>query len=398
MIHCFNPGHETAVLNASKHYQPAANLLKMQRDLAFLPAWYADPGDFVWVEEDLTDTFRRDIRDLHCNIHPLTVHQIKEKANALAGQRVELWGLSPQSIHRFGQISRQYGLGWQVPAWKEAFRSLGSRTTACHVLTCLTQAIPELNGGLIPTFVSSREELEEYVGSCPGKWLVKSPFSSSGRGLVWLPPGAPGQSERQIIGGMLKRQSQVSIERALDKVMDFSMHFGTNAEGHIRFTGYSVFRTNEKGAYKSTCIAAQETLEKQISRFIRNDLLLQVKNELLHILPQTYAPYDSGHIGVDMLVYRTGNEYALHPCVEINMRKSMGYLAIVLQQKYLHSQTKASFQIDYEASPGRLPEKHCLLKQQHPAVIENGRMLSGYLSLCPVTDAGCYHAYLLCEY
>ena len=57
MIHLFNPGHETAVLNASKHYQPATPIVKMQTDLAFLPAWYASDGDFVFMETVLTDDF-----------------------------------------------------------------------------------------------------------------------------------------------------------------------------------------------------------------------------------------------------------------------------------------------------------------------------------------------------
>ncbi|MDR1527930.1 MAG: hypothetical protein LBS46_09745 [Dysgonamonadaceae bacterium] len=396
MIHCFNPGHETAVLNASRHYQPAANQVKMQQELAFLPAWYAEPGDFVWVEEELTDRFRKDTEDFNLNVQTLSINQCKERANALSGQSIDLWGVSPQSIYRFEQIGRQYGLEWHTPVWKEEFRRLGSRITSHDVLVYLVKTIPELNRHLIPKFVSSREELEEYLVNHPGKWLVKSPFSSSGRGLVWLPPGLPAPSERQVISGMLKKQSQVSIEKVWDKVMDFSMHFAIDTKHSIRFVGYSVFQTNEKGAYKSSSIAAQEILESQISRFIPPDLLSTAGNELLNILQKTYASCYSGNIGVDMLVYRTDNEYHLHPCVEINMRKSMGYLAIALHHKYLHPQTQGYLHIDYDAQPGRILQKQAVLKQQHPAVMDNGRMLSGYLSLCPITETSGYHAYLLC--
>jgi len=49
MVHYFNPGHETAVLNASKYYQPSRMIAKMQEDLALLPVWYAELEDYVFV-------------------------------------------------------------------------------------------------------------------------------------------------------------------------------------------------------------------------------------------------------------------------------------------------------------------------------------------------------------
>jgi hypothetical protein len=397
MIHYFNPGHETAVLHTSKYYQPAANQLKMQRNLAFLPAWYAAPNDWVWVEEELPDTFRETIQALHPHIRTLSLDRLTAPPDELFGQSVELWGISPHSIHRFEQLSQQHALGWHTPVWKGELVALSSRMTASHLLTQLIQSLPELQHTAVPRFVSDRKELEEYMAAHPGRYLVKSPFSSSGRGLVWLPPGVPARSERQIISGMLKRQSCVSIEPILDKVMDFSMHFEIEAKT-IRFIGYSVFQTNEKGAYLNSFVAAQEVLENQIFAFIDKKFVTRVKNEWLALLQATYAPHFCGNLGVDMLVYRTkDNAYRLHPCIEINMRKSMGYLAICLHRSYLHPETKGYFQVDYHASSNVTRKQHALLKQHYPLVIENGRIVSGYLNLCPVTDTSAYHAYLICE-
>jgi hypothetical protein len=396
MIHYFNPGHETAVLNASKHYQPAANQLKIQHDLAFLPAWYADPDDWVWVDEEPANAFREEICRVHAGIRTLSIDRLIDERNTLLGQGIDLWGISPQSIHRFESISRQYGLGWQIPVWTEELRRLSSRTTALHILTQLLQSIPELSGTAVPHFVSSLGELEEYLHHHPGRWLIKSPFSSSGRGLVWLALGLPARSEQQIIGGMLKKQSQVSVEPALDKVMDFSMHFEISAGQAIRFAGYSIFQTNEKGAYIGSFTATQEVLKNQIHAFIDKHLLSLVKNQLLSILQKTYSPHYNGNLGVDMLVYRTTDgAYRLHPCIEINLRKSMGYLAICLHHRYLHSQTNGRFQVDYHSSPAILQKQHSFLKQQHPIIVENNRIVSGYLNLCPITDTSAYHAYLI---
>jgi hypothetical protein len=394
MIHYFNPGHEAAVLNGSKHYQAAGNQVRMQRDLAFLPAWYARPGDWVWVEDG--NTLWEETGGIHPCARPLSIDRLADRRDELIGQSIDLWGLSPQSIHRFEQINRQYGLGWQIPVWKEELRSLGSRNTALQVLRELIKVVPELGGMEVPRFVSGLEEMEGYLNEHPGRWLVKSPFSSSGRGLVWLPSGSLARSERQIVSGMLKKQSQVSIEPMLDKALDFSMHFEIDAGQAIRFVGYSIFQTNEKGAYTSSKVAAQETLENQIHAFIDEMLLSRVKNRLLPILQKTYAPHYRGNLGVDMLAYRTENgSHRLHPCIEINMRKSMGWLAIELHRNYLHAETQGCVRIDYCPSSDVL-RRHLEMRGRYPAVIEGGRMVSGYLGLCPMGEMSVYRAYLVC--
>jgi hypothetical protein len=396
MIHCFNPGHEAAVLNASKHYQPAANQRKMQEDLAFLPAWYAEADDWVWVENALPDAFRESLRDLRPCIQTISIDRLANQREELYGQSIDLWGIAPQSVHRFEAICQQYDLAWNIPQWKDELRGLGSRRTALQVLTQLIKSIPELQETTVPHFVSDLGELEEYVSRRPGRWLVKSPFSSSGRGLVWLPSGPPARSERQIISGMLKKQAQVSIEPALDKIMDFSMHFQISAERPIRFLGYSVFQTNAKGAYTHSLLASQKTLESHIYSLIDKDLLSQIKARLSPTLQQIYAPHYRGNLGVDMLIYRTPDDLPrLHPCIEINMRKSMGYLALCLHSNHLHTATRASFHVDYHPSPALLRQHHIDLKQSHPLVIENNRIISGYLNLCPVTDTSVYLAYLV---
>ena len=395
MIHSFNPGHETAVLNASKHYQPAANQLKMQRELAFLPAWYAQPDDFICIETPFDEVFQNEVRSFNEVAKPLLINELEENRTQLSNQVVELWGLSPASIHRFEQLSEHYQLHWQIPEWKDVFRRLGSRFAAHDVLAHLIRKIPAIDKSLLPDWLVTIEEIETYLERHLEKSLLKSPYSSSGRGLLWLSPGKLPRSEQQIISGILKKQSHVSIEKALDKQLDFSLHFVIDPKRQTQFTGYSVFQTNEKGAYKKSLLADQETLEKQITTYIPIDLLLQVKSELRDEIQTFYAPHYTGNIGVDMLIYRSDKRYGLDPCVEINMRKSMGFLAIMLHNQYIHPQSKGEFQIDHHSLPGEILTKHQHFRKQHPLVIENNRMVSGYLNLCPVEKTSAYHAYLL---
>jgi hypothetical protein len=395
MIHYFNPGHETAVLNASKYYQPAAKQVKMQQDLAILPAWYAAPDDFVLIEKELPGAFREEIKTLNPIAKPISINELEERRKDLLNQSIGLWGISPQSIYLFEKGNNHYNLQWQIPEWKEEFRHLGSRRASQEVLSHLLNTIPDLDKAILPKFFSTIAELEDYVIHRNEKLLVKSPYSSSGRGLVWLPPGPLARSEKQIISGMLKKQAQVSVEKALDKYLDFSMHFEIDRANTVHFIGHSIFHTNEKGAYRESLLANQDFLEKQITALIDKELLFQVKNELIAILQKMYAPYYTGTIGVDMLIYQSENQYRLNPSLEINMRKSMGYLAICLQNNHLHSLSQGFFRIDYASKPGELLKKHQEFKKQYPVVIENHRIVSGYLGLCPVMETSGYYAYML---
>jgi len=194
---------------------------------------------------------------------------------------------------------------------------------------------------------------------------------------------------------MLKKQSQVSIEKFLDKSLDFSMHFEITAEGTTRFLGYSIFQTNAKGAYEKSLLGGQDYLESQITKFIDKELLSQTRTILTAMIHEMYSPHYMGAIGIDMLIYQSGDDsYRLHPCVEINMRKSMGYFAICLTEKHLHPDSQGEFFITYNPNPQTTCFNHKNLQKQFPLVIENGRIRSGYFSLCSVMEKTNYHSFI----
>ena len=395
MIHYFNPGHETAVLNASKYYHPPAQVVKMQSDLAFLPAGYAAPGDFVYMENPLPDNFIRSCEPLNLQVKPVTSQDFSSNPELFQHSPVDLWGISPQSVHFFERLNAQWSLSLAIPPWNEELRFWGSRFASQQLLAGLLESIPEIEPDILPQFVSTIQAIEQQTVQSQDRLLVKSPYSSSGRGLIWLPPGKLAQSERQIITGMLNKQKQVSIEKVLDKQLDFSMQFEITPAGETLFAGFSIFKTNDKGAYEKSLLDSQEQLEKQITKLIDRDLLVQTQKTLTGMIQEKIAPYYSGIVGVDMLLYKSGNICRLHPCVEINMRKNMGYLAIRMAEKHLHSEAQGEFRIEYNRKPEESVRKHLQLQQQYPLHIENGRIRNGYLSLCPVTESTNYQAYIL---
>ena len=391
MILYFNPGHETAVHNASPFYMPPANVAAMQKELALLPAWYGNKEDVVLIDNLSTGYYDTWIEKL-----PLLPKIItKDDISQYKGTEASLWGISPQSIHFFEELEKEYEIELIVPKWHERYKYLNSREAARDVLSALIDEIPGISGSIIPHFYNDLEEIEKLADSSYDRLLAKAPYSSSGRGLLWLPVSGLTRTERQILHGILKKQGSVSIEKALDKQTDFAMEFICDGSGDIRFEGYSLFYTNAKGAYESNYIGAQSDIEKQLADKIPLLLLDKVKSALANILKDKYAGIYKGCLGVDMMIYKDKNEYKLHPCVEVNMRYNMGYLAVRLFDSYIYPSSEGRFHIDFDAKEGEVYRKHQNMQDKYPVTFADGRLQSGYMPLCPVTKQSRYWTYVV---
>ena len=398
MIHFFNPGHETAVLNSSKYHMAPANVVSMQKELSFLPAWYANIEDFVLIDNNLSEEFISGITNF-LDILPGTITQndFLLHKNKFVSQIICFWGITPQAIYLFDTINSKYQLNLNIPTWKEEYKLLNSRYIAKECLEFIIDKNNAFTPEIVPVFFHSLNNIKEYIEQNKDtQYLAKAPYSSSGRGLLWLPKGKLSCTELQILHGHLKKQESVSIEKALSKKLDFAMEF-TTKEQIVTFEGLSLFKTNTKGAYLGNILCSQQQIENEILQFIPLHLLKETKEALIQFIKKQIAPVYDGCIGVDMLVYEENSRFLLQPCIEINLRNNMGLLAIKLFENIIVENSSGFFNIDFSSTPGAIYNKHNEMKKQHPALIENKKIKSGYLSLCPVNRHNKYHAYILVE-
>lgn len=392
-IHYFNPGHETAVNNASPYYTPPANIAAMQEELSFLPAWYADREDKVLVDRKDEVYYSYLTEKFSTLAQPVSQNELTLYRDA----NVSLWGVSPQAIRYFEELNKELEINLDIPEWSEEYKYLNSRLAARDCLSELINSIPLLSQAVIPQFYTNLDDINRAVNTSAYQLLAKAPYSSSGRGLLWLPATGLTRTENQILHGILKKQGSVSIERVLDKQMDFAMEFMADGKGNIAFPGYSLFYTNAKGGYEANYIGSQESIIKQLSEKISLDFLNSVKDKLINILSKKLTTLYNGCIGVDMLIYLEDNEYKLHPCVEINMRYNMGFLTCRLYENYIATQSCGKFYIDFNPKAEEMYNNHLLMEEKHPIRIENSKITSGYLSLCPINRSNRYRAYVLVE-
>jgi len=162
--------------------------------------------------------------------------------------------------------------------------------------------------------------------------VLKAPWSSSGRGLRFV--NTPDNIALQgWLHNLLQQQGSVMVEPYYRKVKDFGVEFESDGAGSVRVLGLSLFHTSN-GAYTGNILATEEEKSESLTRYIPTELLHFVEEKICQCLGPCLAGKYRGPFGIDMMVVarEDGDGFLLHPCVEINLRRTMGHVAIALAQ------------------------------------------------------------------
>lgn len=399
-IHYFNPGHETEVWLDKENYTPPAPVAQMRNELAALPIWYAEAGDAIYLETEQACRVSAFMEQLPREITP-AVRLLDRRAigaTDLATAVVQPWGLSRPALRRFRQLKEETQAAFALPAWQASYKPLGSRRTAAVCLERIRRSLPDEQLPETPRFCRTLPEISRAVTSFQKRTgghpcLLKTPYSSSGRGLLWLKGEPLATNEQKWVEGALAKQGEVSVEPVVDKVLDFALEYRADGHGEVEELGLSLFQTGAGGNYGSNSLQEQAALERQLIAYVGEQRLHRVRTAVRKALQTVLATDYAGYLGVDMLIYRRADGFAIHPCVEINLRYTMGLVALQLYRKWLFPGSTGRFLITYTKREGEAYASHCAMRQAYPLVIRDGRIVSGYLPLCPVMPETCFRAY-----
>lgn len=390
-LHLFNPGHETAVLLGSLNYTPPANIKQMTEDLALLPLWYAEPSDLIYTgnkpEQDFLDSLPKELPSF---ASPLEEQAIDRKKQYTATP----WGVSPHALSLLEKAAKHHSFDLKVPIWKESYKDLTGRqsTFLCHKLLSnqsILSGLPQ-----VPELTYSIDSFEQLLLKAELPAVVKTPYSSSGRGVLWIRNNELTNAEKNWIKGSIKKQGFVSIEKGLDKKLDFALEFYSNGKGAVQYEGISVFITEGNGSYVGNKLASQKVLHNEVES-MSGQSIEQISQAVSDVLITVYGKHYEGYLGVDMMLYESNGKTAIHPCVEVNMRRTMGVVALQLFERFINSSTLGSFHVTFDKIAGNALNQHLELKQRYPLHITNGKIDAGYLSLCPVSEHTHYRAFIL---
>ena len=318
----FNPEHDLALAaNLSNFTAPHAGR-QLRADLGFVPAIWAAADDFVLVE-NVEDAERRFLR---LTRRPFGRFIAKDLLCKLQFSAVDVWG--------WDLAIRAYLLRWGVEAVVmptvtqiDAIRQLSHRRHAMQLLESLQ--MPGTIGCASETdqmdIIADRLHRGEHL-------VVKAPWSSSGRGVRFM-EGDMNIYDKGWVRHVIEKQGSVMVEPYYNKVKDFGMEFVSDGKGLVSYVGLSLFQTSN-GAYTGNILASEDEKKHMISHYISVDLLKAIRQKICTLMGVLLKDRYAGAFGIDMMVVRRddGDGFLLHPCVEINLRRTMGHVAISLTE------------------------------------------------------------------
>ena len=397
-IHFFNTDSDMAVANNSPFYMPPARIDKMNRDLGFLAAYFAEEQDAVMMIKRPDKLFLESISSLLGYMPQCYSFGLLQGLSS-SFRAIRPWGWNPRVHHLFAPLKPFSAPTMQshpLLVWNDYIRHISGKGVVPDFLPAILDLIPEISRSILPEKITSLEELEELTRK--EKLVVKAPWSSSGKGVRFMTDYVFGKNEREWTSGILKQQGFVTAAKYVVNHQDFAMQFYASPEGEISYCGLSLFFTNQHGQYLGNYIATEKQFESRLLKLIPKGHLDKVRESLLLLLPEILKGHYYGYFGIDMMLFSDKDGCVqIHPMVEINLRNNMGILAALIRDRIVKEGCSGKYYVDFESSTERLNAKIKDLKERYPLVIEDHKIVKGFFSLTPVYQDSQYIAYIIIE-
>lgn len=358
----FNPHNDLALAANTARYTPPANAGRLAWAGRMLPLWYGCQSDVVLARQ----------------VNPVWLDKIRTdfgiETELFSGNIDNImsccpwgWSVASRSVFESAGVSRRF---LPTDSALDRMRSLSHRRLTVAIFNEIGR---RLNMKIPPAPIEafSVGECVKGVIGFGGRAFVKLPYSSTGRGVVDV-SGMPESAIAKRVEGMINRQGSVMVEKALDKQLDFAMLFHTE-NGTVTFIGYSAFVADNGFSYSGNLIMSDYRIKTEhIGRFVSTSILDDLEVVMPPLLSELLKSDYEGYFGIDMLVYKDElGEYAVDPCVELNLRMTMGVVAHLLGERFVAQEAKAMMKVEYRRKSQEISMP----------ITENGRLVAGAVAL-----------------
>lgn len=340
-LHIFNPEHDLALASNLRQFTAPHAGRQLRSDLAFIPALWAEEGDLVLVDDidNAYDKVRHLGFKLADKVEFITKIQLQHLLDTQFLDSVHPWGWD---FSLKGELERLGVAEIMLPTdgILNKMRELSSREwTAKH-----------LQRGV--EYVTELAHVKDLIRSW-GKVIIKAPWSSSGRGVKYVSAedfrtGGGYPTFERWMGNIIFRQGGVTVEPYYNKVKDFGMEFEMR-DGKMVYRGLSLFDTI-KNAYSGNVLASEEDKIEMLASFIDRLQLENIRQRIIDVLEPVLKDIYSGPLGVDMMICSrdensqfseaTKMGYGVVDCIELNLRRTMGHVALALAEHLKTSDIK----------------------------------------------------------
>lgn len=326
-LHIFNPSHDEALAANNRNYYPSKIARHLASEWGALPMLWAHEGDAIFITDDA---------EIPAEAENFSVRFVRNNdlktAFWEAIDHISTWGWDPllcQQLRKMGAPERLLPQQTEL----ETIRQLSSRQSTTHLLPLLRKALTQKGIQSIGQSViaHSLTEAEQYALQ-HHTIIAKSLWSCSGRGVFQFTT-TPSPSTLGRVKRLLREQGGIELEPLYERHQDFALEFDAQADGKVEFMGVSLFHTSENGGYAGNKIASQQVLknELELQPFVFDCLVEACERILSNYLQGRYV----GPLGIDMMLCTHNNKLLLHPCIELNLRRTMGYVSLLIAQQQL---------------------------------------------------------------
>lgn len=342
-LHLFNPAHDEALAANYPHYYPSTIARRLAEEWCTLPALWAEAGDAVLVTEEAKRSFQEET--------PARLVVRKDLTPAFWQNVDEIapWGwdlLVRHQLRKARAPERLLPSDERLATW----RDLSSRRTTAELLPRLRHSLYNIGVETVGEshIAATASDAQTFIEAHGGA-VVKSLWSCSGRG-VFKVAARPTANDTGRIARLLREHGGVELEPIYPTLLDFALEFEAQRDGGVQFLGFSVFSTNSSGSYMGNVVASQAEIKERIAcgglsdeghgifsdgQVFSSEVLDRLPSLLCPPLADFLAAHYAGPFGIDMMLVRPNDAQPplLHPLIELNLRRTMGHVALVRAKK-----------------------------------------------------------------
>ena len=347
-MNIFNPEHDLCLANGDPNFVPPESALRFGRECAGLNSWI-ETGDGV-IPWGWNSVLKRRLLKEGISSELLPSDDFLIAARELSHRR--------NALKAKGFL---YERSSALRAWTS--HSSGSEAFSCDEV---------------------RMHLDNYIDA-----VAKAPWSGSGKGLRWLRSGELSDNDLGWCANVIAKQGSVIVEKRETVVCDTAMLFSVGND--ISYEGMSLF-FNDNGAYKGNVLASDEWILENLTAYIPRIVLDEIRDGLAAFLRKEFLGIYRGFVGVDMFICRDcDGGFRIEPCVEINVRMTMGLLARRLFDRHLVHSAEKGLELSRDGGRGDLPSGRWTLRVEYsPDNLEN-ILKNAALTLVPFSP-GCRYS------
>ncbi|MDE5868743.1 MAG: hypothetical protein K2H18_00800 [Muribaculaceae bacterium] len=146
--------------------------------------------------------------------------------------------------------------------------------------------------------------------------------------------------------GIIRSQGSLIAENLYERKIDFASEWKVDEDKNVLFLGLSLFHSSNRGKYQGNLLESQSDIENLLRKNSKwNSSYLHIQQDFIK---KYISPIYSGPVGFDMLADKDGE---INPCVEINIRRTMGHVAIEVEKMLREESDSNTKKIIHEYFP-----------------------------------------------